>query len=642
MSKRVEIVGAPGLAGSSRKLDAGKKGWLLAANNILATESGVYTPRFGLENLGATQTGSTRLDFNAVTNQIVRSGTGSDKLETWNGSSWDSLDTTRDYSNLVNSRGFAFLLSNEGLRRINLAGTSTEIGFVPEALDIVAAAGATLSGGPLPSNSTISYFVLFGIKNTVDEFALGAPSGRFTLANTSADTVAVDLTIPLPAEITTSHFYQVYRTVDSGDSAQDPTPVFHLCYEAYPTSAQITAKLVTLTDTVPKGNGGPAAYTNQDQQGDTQGNFPCEFVCGAQSQGGLAVYAECLFAHNYQPRSNIDISLMSVVAGSGLTATTFTGTTTNGSPTITAVASTANVAVGMRVEGTGIPANSNIISFVANTSITLNNNATASNVGTTLILGDRIVIGGTEYVAWTSTDIATGKFKVFTAGTVAQNPRDTAQELVKVINQYTSNTTFYARYTSSINELPGRMRLYARTDRASTYTFQVFGHPAAIYPFAETAQTIRSEGNKSTLGWSKPGEPMAWCLNNQTEMPGDAIIVDKATVRNSLMIGTTGGFYRLSGTYDGGFSLDLIDASITPLYTSTNPGLGMVVCDNVGYMLTPRGLVAITESAVRPVPNMPEQLKNISLDSTVRRLSVRWDALVGPTRSRCWCPVIVC
>jgi hypothetical protein len=256
----------------------------------------------------------------------------------------------------------------------------------------------------------------------------------------------------------------------------------------------------------------------------------------------------------------------------------------------------------MRVEGTGIPANSNIISKTS-TSVTLNNNASATNSGITFTTGDRILIGGTEYIAWTSTTISSGKFKVYTAGTVAQNVRDTAQELVKVINQYTSNTTFYARYTSSINELPGRIRLLARSDRASTYTFQVIGHPSSFYPFADTAQTIRSEGNKSTLGWSKPGEPMAWCLNNQTEMPGDAAIVDKATVRNSLMIGTTNGFYRLSGTYDGGFSLDLIDASITPLYTSTNPGLGMVVCDNVGYMLTPRGLVAITESTVRPVPN---------------------------------------
>jgi hypothetical protein len=61
----------------------------------------------------------------------------------------------------------------------------------------------------------------------------------------------------------------------------------------------------------------------------------------------------------------------------GSTQFTVTGTTANGSPVITAVPSTAGVIAGMLINGPNIPVNSVVVSFVANTSITINGNATA-------------------------------------------------------------------------------------------------------------------------------------------------------------------------------------------------------------------------------------------------------------------------
>jgi hypothetical protein len=54
-----------------------------------------------------------------------------------------------------------------------------------------------------------------------------------------------------------------------------------------------------------------------------------------------------------------------------------TGTVANGSPTITSVASTNGIAKGNPISGTGIPAGATVVSFVANTSITISANATA-------------------------------------------------------------------------------------------------------------------------------------------------------------------------------------------------------------------------------------------------------------------------
>jgi hypothetical protein len=66
------------------------------------------------------------------------------------------------------------------------------------------------------------------------------------------------------------------------------------------------------------------------------------------------------------------------------------GTTTNGSPIITAVADTSKFFVGMEVEGTFIPAASTIVSIITNTSVTISNNATggATNPMTYFLWGN--------------------------------------------------------------------------------------------------------------------------------------------------------------------------------------------------------------------------------------------------------------
>ncbi|MHA6236872.1 tail fiber protein [Pseudomonas fluorescens group sp. PF-69] len=63
-----------------------------------------------------------------------------------------------------------------------------------------------------------------------------------------------------------------------------------------------------------------------------------------------------------------------------------TGNVTSGSPTITAVASTAAMWVGMPISGPGIPLSATIASIVANTSITLSINATATTASAALVI----------------------------------------------------------------------------------------------------------------------------------------------------------------------------------------------------------------------------------------------------------------
>lgn len=66
------------------------------------------------------------------------------------------------------------------------------------------------------------------------------------------------------------------------------------------------------------------------------------------------------------------------------------GNTTNSSAVITSITDTSNLEVNMFVTGTGIPSQTKILSIDSATQITLDKNATATNVGTSLSFGFEI------------------------------------------------------------------------------------------------------------------------------------------------------------------------------------------------------------------------------------------------------------
>lgn len=72
---------------------------------------------------------------------------------------------------------------------------------------------------------------------------------------------------------------------------------------------------------------------------------------------------------------------------------TAVGDTTNGSPIFTLSATNLLIGAGQVVTGTGIPANTTVVSIVS-TTVTLSNNATASNVGVTLTFDNEVNVSG--------------------------------------------------------------------------------------------------------------------------------------------------------------------------------------------------------------------------------------------------------
>jgi hypothetical protein len=118
-------------------------------------------------------------------------------------------------------------------------------------------------------------------------------------------TANVNLNITIPQGITSSYFYQVYRS--SIFSASDaisisdiiPNDELQLVYEAYPTSAQITAGTLSVEDITPDAFKGANLYTNNSTgEGILQANEQPPFALDINRYRNVVFYANTRTKHS--------------------------------------------------------------------------------------------------------------------------------------------------------------------------------------------------------------------------------------------------------------------------------------------------------------------------------------------------------
>lgn len=117
----------------------------------------------------------------------------------------------------IEQNGNLYFTTSEGIKKISAASAATLASSVItnaggiKALDIKADINDTL--GFLSPDSVVGYRAVWGIKDNNSNLILGAPSERVIVNNTdSTDSKTVDVRITIPREVTTAHFYQLYRT----------------------------------------------------------------------------------------------------------------------------------------------------------------------------------------------------------------------------------------------------------------------------------------------------------------------------------------------------------------------------------------------------------------------------------------------
>jgi hypothetical protein len=359
------------------------------------------------------------------------------------------------------NRNFYFTTS-QGIFKLDSISSTPKTSGAFKGLDGSGLLNASV-GGFLANNNQVAYRIIWGYKDSNGNLIIGAPSQRVTVINDSGNSKNVDLKFTIPSGVTTDWLYQIYRSGESGGLTIEPNDDLQLVIEGNPSASQVAALELIVTDLTPNDLRGTTIYTSSSQEGIANANETPPFA------KDMTVFKDHVFYANTKSKGRLYVTLVSVGSPGFGYFTDATCETVLGSPVITAISDTTKVRVGMRVVGTGIQLNSRIISIDSATQVTLDKNATATAT-VSVEFQDRLSVSGVDYFAGSSQDIAQSQFQAATAGTPGENIRDTALNIVNVVNKSPSNTSIYAIYMSGYSDLPGKILFEDRVIGASTFT----------------------------------------------------------------------------------------------------------------------------------------------------------------------------
>lgn len=504
-------------------------GALLKAKNMILDKEGILETRRGFKKYGTqlTLSGSEKINkiFNYDEDLIVHYAS---KLAYDSNGSGTWTDYSGTYSAPTGSTGIKSLEAKQniyfststGIKKLDsLTGTITDSGGY-KGLDGV----ATTTGGSgfLTNNNQVAYRVVWGYLDANTNLILGAPSQRIIVINTSGGSRDISLTFTVPSGITTSHFYQIYRSGLSGGAAIVPNDELGLVYEDNPTSGEISAKSITITDSTPDTLRGATLYTSPSQQGISQANDSPPLCIDMTFYKNNSIYA------NTTSKQRYNLTLLAVGGSSGVA------------------------------------------------------------------VDDTITIGGIVYTGKGTETASSGQFKVYTSGTPAENIDNTAQSLVRVINQYASNTTYYAYYLSGQNDLPGKILLEERSIGGSAFVL-IASNGGAFNPSLPTSGTTQSSSNEraqNRLYISKDLQPEAVPITNYIDVgSANKAIVRIISLRDSVFIFKEDGLYRMTGEDITTFTVSLFDVTVI-----LNAPETAVPFNNQIFAYTSQGVVAISDT----------------------------------------------
>lgn len=232
-----------------------------------------------------------------------------------------------------------------------------------------------------------------------------------------------------------------------------------------------------------------------------------------------------------------------------------------------------------------------------------------------IIINDTITIDSMVFTAKAAETIASREFKVATAGSAAQNIDDTARSLIKVINQYSGNTSIYAYYVTGYADLPGQILLERRD--LSTGSFTVSVSKATAWDIDDGVSN--NSDYPHAIMWSKIQQPEHVPTSHiqfvgSKESPIRRIL----GLRDSLFILKDDGIWRLTGT-NGSWSIDPLDTSTHILAPES-----AVILNNQIFALTDQGIVTISDVGVavisRPIEDKITELIGLNYDN-LKKLS---------------------
>lgn len=498
-------------------------------------------------------------------------------------------------------RNFYFT-TDQGIYKIDtLSGVPRKAGVVKALGGVGELDGTT---GWLVANSAVAYRLVWGYRDANNNLILGAPSQRLVVANATGDNVDVELTWQIPDSITTEYFYQIYRSNGTLAAVDEPSDELQLVIEGNPTSGEITAKEFATTDITPYSLMRATLYTSPSQEGIENANYEPPFATDMDVFKGSAFYA------NIKQKQSLSIALISVDSPS-LGYLVDAGVDTHTNFILDSITSTADLRVGMRAVGTGIAADSVIVSIDSANQVTLDK-ATTASATVSVEFQDRFSVGGVDYWGASAGNVSTNSFLVDVSGTPGQNINQTAVNLIQIINTSASNTTLYGYYISALDDLPGQILFEERSIGGSSFFATSTAGTSFSPPLPLADNTVISDNDvrQNRVAISKPNQveavPVYTFFNvGSANFPIQRVVA----LRDGIFFFKQDGIFRISGESFESFTLAPVDTTVTLKAPES-----AVAFNNQIFCFTTQGVCAVTDSGVQimsvPIENALLQLSS--------------------------------
>lgn len=599
-----------GLYTSPNLLSGVPQGALSVADNIVINSKNVADSRRGQTQYGdPLDVGSGQVNkiFNYASSLIT---SYDDKLAyDSGGGSWVDypgtyVDPAAGYKmrSLEALRNFYFTTS-EGVFKLDALTADPRRAGVGRALGGTGATSGT--GGFLLENSAVAYRMVWGYRDANNNLIIGSPSQRLVVANPSGsgNSTDVELTFAIPDFVTEEYFYQIYRSLGTATATDEPTDELQLVIEGNPSAGEITAKEFVVLDQTPYSLMRTTLYTSPSLEGIANANAEPPFALDMDIFKGSAFYA------NIRQKQRLTLALISVDSPSlGYVVDASVDTHTN--LILDGLTSTADLRVGMRAVGSGIQADSLIVSIDSATQVTLSK-ATLASATVSVEFQDRFTVGGVDYWAGSAEDIPTNTFLVDISGTPAQNITQTALNLIEVINKSPTNTSIYAYYTSGVEDLPGQILFEERGIGGAAFaaTSTAGSSFSPNLQASGTANLSDNDARQNRVAISKPQQVEAVPSYTYFDIGSANFPIQRVVaLRDGIFFFKTDGIYRLSGETFANFTTALVDNTVALKVPES-----AVAFNNQVFCFTTQGICAVTDSGV--------QIMSVPIEDTLLELS---------------------
>lgn len=512
-----------------------------------------------------------------------------------------------DIQSAKEARGNLYFASVEGVYKVTSTsdGVLVRAGIAPGAAYISALSVSSPGTGTdlLAAGQTVGYRVVMVMTDPNGVVTRSRPSGMAVVVSTGVQSPYVAVNAQTNSAPAVSRQVELYRTRIFPSTAQLDDELQLVKTWDISTTTSFSALFI---DQVPDARRGVTLYTSPSRGGTENANDrPPGCACLERYRGSL------FFGNTVSPQRVVlsytptTANLVGTSAGIGVRQTT--GTTTVGSASITGVANTTGLQVGMRI----LAATSSWmgqITAISGTTVTSSATATGAQTGGNVWFFDSVVIDGVAVALGIGANagIAGVGMPVATSGAL----QDTSAADTTVIYEITPAAAGYGQ-TIVIERLArGGTPMQIRATHGNEMS------PAV--PLASQSATSLASTNDvlpNGLAWSEPDEPEHAPPKNFARVgdTGKAILALVAT-RDRLLIWKEDGLFMLTGDTAKNFGIYPLDTTALCVLPGSVRRL-----KNTVYGLTNLGLVTIDENGSVTVISRPIQTEVGPIVTAIRQ-----------------------